>query len=496
MASTRHVIGLDSSTQSTKAVAWDQGGNIVAEARAPVALSQPRPGYAEQDPEDWWKAATATLREIAAAVDPASIEAMSISNQRETVAFLDAAGRSIRPAIVWLDERVIETMDDYARSMGADYLHAVSGKPVDTVPVVYRLDWMRRRTPEVLDAAAQVLDVHAFLTGRLTGTPLATFTSADPFGIFDIRRMDWSDAILESLGLTRAQLPRVVRPGTLAGRVHAAAAEATGLRPGTPVFAAGGDGQCAGLGTNAVEEGVVYLNLGTAIVSGVFSPQPAVGRYWRTMTSPTGEGYFLESIQKAGAFFINWVVDTFAGGRDDPAVFERLETEAAKLPVGADGLTMTPHILGVMNPHWDSRARGAMAGLSASHGRAHVYRAALEALTAEIARGLKAMESQGIRAACIRAIGGGAKSTLWLQMIADATGLVVERSLTVEASALGAGIIAAAGAGWYEDSRSAARGMTRTDRTVRPNAALSAEWSALLARQDQLYHDTLSYRAA
>ncbi|KQT85264.1 FGGY-family carbohydrate kinase [Aurantimonas sp. Leaf443] len=491
-----HVIGLDSSTQSTKAVVWDRSGAIVAEARAGIAMTHPRPGHAEQDPQDWWAALVSTLKEVAAAVGPQTIAGLAISNQRETVAFLDADGRSIRPAIVWLDERVIATMDDYAERMGAGFLHETTGKPVDTVPVVYRLDWLRRHEPRSLDAAARILDVHAYLTGRLTGTPTASFSSADPFGLFDIAAMDWSDPILSSVGIERRQLARLVRPGALVGPVNGEGVLATGLLPGTPVFAAGGDGQCAGLGTNAMEEGTVYLNLGTATVSGVFSATPAIGRHWRTMTSPTGDGYFLESIQKAGAFFVNWVVDTFGGGRDDPGVFERLEAEAAALPIGAEGLTMTPHIIGVMNPHWDPRARAAMVGLSASHGRAHIYRAALEALTAEIARGLKAMAGEGIALSRIRAIGGGAKSPLWLQMVADATGLPVERSQTVEASALGAGIIAATGAGWYADARAAARAMTRIDRTVQPRAETAGAWAALVARQERLYHDTMAYRAA
>ena len=170
----------------------------------------------------------------------------------------------------------------------------------------------------------------------------------------------------------------------------------TGLAAGTLVFGAGGDGQCAGLGTNAFQDGTVYLNLGTATVTGVYSATPAIDLNWRTMTGPTGDGYFLEALQKAGAFFVNWVVDTFAGGRADVHAFDRLEAEANALPIGSDGVTMTPHIVGVMNPDWDPSARAAIVGLSSHHGRANIYRAALEALTCEIMRGIAAMGKKGL----------------------------------------------------------------------------------------------------
>lgn len=496
MADTRYVVGIDSSTQSTKAVAFDRTGHAVAEGRAAVALSQPQPGYAEQDPEDWWSAATTALRGVADAVGADAIDAVAISNQRETVAFLGADGRPCAPAMVWLDERSLSTFADCADRLGRAWLHETTGKPIDTIPVLYRLDWLRKKAPDVLDGAARIVDVHGFLTGRLVGRTAATWTSADPFGIFDIHTMDWSEPILQSLGIPRAKLAEIVRPGTRVGGVTEEAARATSLKAGTPVFAGGGDGQCAGLGSNAFREGLVYLNLGTATITGVHSATARTSSNWRTMTGPTGEGYFLESVQKAGAFFVNWVVDTFAGGRGDPAVFDQLEAAAARIPIGCEGLMMTPHLLGVMNPHWDPNARAAIVGLAAYHGRAHLYRGALEALTLEIARALQAMASQGLPLQRIRAIGGGAKSDLWRRMIADATGLPVERSATLEASALGAGIIAAVGAGWFESFQAAAEAMTNELETVMPQPQARAAWQALLERHAFVYADTKRYATA
>ncbi len=490
-AARRYVVGIDSSTQSTKAIAWDAEGRVAAEGRATIALSQPSPGYAEQDCEEWWCALSSALRDVVTAVGAEAIDAVAISNQRETVAFLDKDGRAVRPAMVWLDERALSNYADYADRMGRDWLHRTTGKPIDTIPVVYRLDWLRRNDPAVLDASARITDVHAFLTGRLTGEAASTWSSADPFGIFDINAMDWSSPILDSVGMRREQLPALVKPGSLIG--HVRAESGTGIVAGTPVFGAGGDGQCAGLGTNAFQNGTVYLNLGTATVTGVYSATPVIDLNWRTMTGPTGEGYFLEALQKAGAFFVNWVVDNFAGGRADADSFERLEAEASALPIGSDGVTMTPHIVGVMNPHWDPSARAAIVGLSSRHGRANIYRAALEALTCEIVRGIAAMGEQGLSLQRIRAIGGGANSRLWLQMLADATRLPIELSKTVEASSLGAGIVAAVGARWFADYQSAAAAMTTISSVIEPRPEYFASWESLCERQAGIYFDTSKY---
>ncbi|WP_119166664.1 xylulokinase [Algihabitans albus] len=487
------IVGLDSSTQSTKAVAWTRGGEAVAEGRAPIPMATPAPGFAEQDIEDWWRAACTSLHELTSAVEPARIAGLAISNQRETVAFVDEDLKATRPAIVWLDERAIDEIPLLTAAFGAERLHATSGKPPDITPVVYRLSWLRRHEPEALKAAG-ILDVHGFLTGRLTGRPTASWTSADPFGLFDIEAKTWSEAVLAQLDLSENRFAALAQPGSRIGAVNPAAARETGLLPGTPVFAAGGDGQCAGLGVDAVRRGIVYLNLGTAIITGAWSPTPRIGCAWRTMTSPTGQGYFLEGCQRAGAFFVNWFVDTFAGGRDDPGVFARLEAAATAIPVGSEGVTVCPYLSGVMDPHWNPKARAGFLGLGAGHGIGHLYRASLEALTLETARCVAAMADDGLAPERILAVGGGANSALWVQMIADATGLPIVLSESLEASSLGAAMSAAVGLGWFVDFAAAAETMSRSGITVAPDPAARAAWDSLSGRQAAAYHASLPKR--
>lgn len=480
------VIGLDSSTQSTKALACDAQGNVVAEGRAPIPLSSPHPGAAEQDPEDWWRAAVDALRQVSRQIDVSRVKGLAISNQRETSAFLDDEGRSLHPALLWLDERGRSEIAAMATALGGARLHDISGKAPDMTPAIYRFAWLRRHRPDVLDRSRYLLDVQGFLVWRLTGHPATSWTSADPWGLFDIREKTWAAPLLDYVGLDAEKLAPAHRPASRLGLVNAAAAAQTGLAPGTPVFAAGGDGQCAGLGVDAVQPGRVYLNLGTAVITGLWTKDCAIDRHWRTMTSPTGDGYFLESCLRAGAFMLNWFVDALAGGQD-AATFARLEAAAAAIPIGAEGLLLCPYLSGCMNPHWDPDARAAFVGLSANHGVGHMYRAMLEAITLESAGAIAAMAAAGIAAREIVAIGGGARSALWRQIYADATGLPVMTGRTVDASAVGAAMTAAVGAGIHDSFAAAARTMSRLEPPTLPDPSVRDRYGALAELQGEVY---------
>lgn len=483
----RYVIGMDSSTQSVKAIAWTADGTPRAEGRAPHQMSMPKPDHAEQNADDWWSAAATALRELTSRIDPERVDGLAISNQRETMVLTDAGGRPLAPATLWLDSRARAMAKVLAGELGAERLHAISGKPVSTIPCAYRLRYMRAYEPKLLDDAAWIYSVHDFLTRKLTGQASASWTSADPFGIFDIREKAWSREILDHLGIPLEKLPPAHRPGTLIGHVTAAAASATGLRAGTPVYAAGGDGHCAGLGVGAINPGAVYLNLGTAVVGGIWSSEPELSRYWRTLVSPSGDGYLLESCQRAGAYFVNWLLDTFAGGRANPQIFEQLEAQARQLPIGSGGVTVCTYLVGCMDPHWDEDARATFTGMGPETGMGHVYRASLEAITLEFARAIEQMRASNVAIDRIVAIGGGAGSPLWLSMIADSTGLPVIRGLSSEASALGAGMTAAVGAGWYGNFPAAAAGMARIAEQIDPSPANLPTWQELSQRQARVY---------
>lgn len=481
------VIGIDSSTQSTKAVAFDAHGHVVAEGRAPIVMSSPHPAWMEQDPEEWWGSLCAALRQLWTRVHPERVAAVAVANQRETIALLDEHGRAVRPAITWLDERARDTLPALASALGADLIHHTTGRPVDLTPPLCRLAWLRDHESGAYARTRTFADVQSFLNLRLAGTLAAGWASCDPLGTFDIHARAWSAPILAYLDLDETRFSRPVRPGTALGTVTPSAARDTGLREGTLLVAGGGDGQCAALGTGCLAPGRAYVNLGTAIVFGAWSPEARIDSHWRTLLSASGQGFLHETVQRTGAYLITWFLRTFVEGASSTEALAALERDASRVPLGADGLITLPYWSGCMNPHWDPDARGVLVGLGSGHTRAHVYRSILEGLTLESAAAIHAVQHAGIDVNELIAIGGGATSPLWVQMLADATGQDLLVSDTQEASALGAAMLAARGAGWFHSPEDAVASMRGEARRVPPNTDLTARYAELIELQAAVY---------
>ena len=481
------VSGIDSSTQSTKAIAFDATGVARAQSQAPIAMASLGNARFEQDPRDWWGSLVVALRSLFVQVDARRIAAVAIANQRESMAPLDAAGVPLRPAMLWLDERGRDYLPLLADWFGAQWLHRTTGKPIDLTPAISRLAWLRDHEPETFARAAVFTEVQAYLVRGLTGTFATSWASSDPTGVFDIEARVWSEPILSKLDLDATRFAPSYAPGTILGETLAAVARETGLPAGTPVVAGGGDGQCAGLGTNCVLPGRAYLNLGTAIVSGVWSQTYAYTPSWRTLLAASAHGYILETVQRSGAFLMDWFRTNFVAAAAGEDIFAKLESAASALPIGSDGLLTLPYWSGCMNPHWDPDARGCIVGFTNSHGAGHVYRSILEGLTLECARAASAMEAAGVTIDEHVVIGGGARSPLWVQMVADATGRPARICDTVQASALGAGMLAAYGAGWFDSIEDAAAAMSAKTTAIEPNRHNAARYAELMELQGSLY---------
>lgn len=481
-------IGIDSSTTATKVIAWDSVGRSIAQSSCSIPLSSPKSCWYEQDPENWWSSAVKALRDLLQQVDKERIAAIAVANQRETFAALDSKGDPVRPAIIWLDERCREQVDKFAQLFGDENLHRITGKPKDYAPVVYRLAWMKEHEPELYKKASVFSDVQAYLVNKLTGSIKTSWASADPMGIFDLERKEWSQEILKQLDITPDKLPVAACPGTLLGYVTEASARLTGLRAGTPVAAGGGDGQSAGLGVNALTPSRAYLNLGTAVVSGSFIQNYIVDKAFRTMAACSDEGYYCETSLRSGSFLIDWflnkVVKADLPGQTE--IYEIMEEEAGRTEAGSEGLFVLPYWNAVMNPYWDPDARGCIIGLSSGHGRGHIYRAILEGIAMEQTLATDLVEkAAGINIEEFAVIGGGAKSSLWRQIISDTSGRKVLQMATAEASALGAGISAAVMAGRFSSFKQAADSMTHVISETHPNPENAKRYRELL----QIYRD-------
>lgn len=481
------VVAVDSSTTACKAIVWDRSGQMVAEGRAALSLLTPHPGWYEQRASDWWTATAQALREAVAQVDPRRLSALCITPQRESFVLVDAQCRPLRNAILWLDERSFAQAAAVKARLGAQYVHQISGKPVATRPSLYKLLWLQEHEPAVLRSAYKALDVHAYLVWHLTGAWATSWACADPMGLVDMRSFSWSTELLEALGLDPAQCVELAPPGAVLGEVTAAAAQLTGLPAGLPLVAGAGDGQSAGLGANVTRQGLAYLNLGTAIVSGAHAEQYAADLAYRTLASPIAGAYTLETVISGGTFTVSWFVERFArelqGAAPPLTAEELLEAEARAVPPGAQGLLLVPYWIGAASLYWDDHATGVTVGWSGAHQRGHFYRAVLEGIAFE-----QRLATEGVEAALGQpldeyvALGGGSKSDLWCQIVADITGKRVTRAGTAEATCLGAAILAATAVGWYQDPRAAALAMTSTGTSFEPQPAAQQLY-------DQLYRE-------
>jgi len=469
------VIGLDCSTTACKAIAWDLTGAAVAQARRSLALLTPRPGWHEQRADDWWTAAAEALREVAGQVGASRLAALSIAHQRETFVPVDAGGRPVRNAIVWMDARAAGLLPQLAAAIGAERFHQITGKPLSGNLSVAKIAWLREHEAETFGHTHSFLDAHAFLIQRLTGRRCTGWGSADPMGLFDMAQRGWADEILAAVGVRPAQMPELRPPAAIIGGVTREASAACGLPSGLPVVCGLGDGQAAGLGANITGRGRAYLNLGTAVVAGTHAESYRVDRAFRATCSGIPGAFLLETVLLGGTYTTNWFCERFGG------TAEELDAAVAGLPAGSEGLLLVPYWNSAMNPYWDAAASGIVVGWRGAHDRRHLYRAILEGIAFE-----QRLHTEGVEAATgeqiagFTAMGGGSRSALWCQLIADVTGKVVQRCATPDASALGAGILAAAGSGLYPNVAAAAAAMTRLEPSVfTPHAERHAAYSLL-----------------
>jgi xylulokinase len=469
------VIGVDSSTTSCKAIAWDAQGRALAEGRGgPFAMLSPEPNFYEQHAEEWWRALCVALKDLGSKIDFAQARAICLTHQRETFVPVDENGKPLRNGITWLDERSRDQLKTIQDKVGAEALHRITGKALSITPSLSKILWLMAHEPESIARAYKILDVHGFLVHRLIGEFKTSVACADPMGLVDMQKGRWADALMRQLGLDEMQFATLVRPGEGMGEVTAQASSATGLPVGLPVVAAAGDGQCAGLGANALGKTRAYLNLGTAVIGGFYSPTYLTDSWYRTMAAPLPQGYFLENVLKGGVFTVGWFVDKFASDlKINPIGLspeQQLEAAAAKVPPGSLGLLLVPYWSNVMTPYWDAAATGITIGWTGQHGREHFYRAIMEGIAFEQRlTGDGTMRNLGYRVNEYVTMGGGSKSNLWCQIVADVTGVDVVRSTSVEATCLGAGILAATAAGWYANAMQAAETMTGTSERFSPN---------------------------
>ena len=458
------VMGLDCSTSSCKAVVWDCCGNVIARGQSSLAMITPQPGWHEQPAKSWWEATVQSIRQAVSQVDGRLLRGVCIAHQRETFVPVDEHGQPLSNASIWMDERARDILPDLEKAFGQETFHRITGKRLSVNLTIAKIAWLKQYRPDIFALTSKYLDVHSFLVHQLTGLYRTGWGCADPTGMFDIQSNAWAETLLSQVGIRLDQLPEVYPPGMVLGTVLPSAAEACGLPADLPVVAGIGDGQASGLGVNITTPGEAYLSLGTSVISGTYSDKYVFNPAFRTMTGGIAGSYLLETVLLGGGYTLAWFMEKMAAqpGQDVEQLQAYYDQAASELGPGSAGMVVVPYWNSVLGPYWDPAASGIIVGWRGFHQLTHLYRAILEGVAFEQHLGTLGVEKAlGDPVQRYIAMGGGAQSHLWCQIIADVNNKPVFRAATTDAAALGAGILAATAAGCFANARQAAQEMSQ-----------------------------------
>jgi xylulokinase len=465
------LVGLDVGTTGVKALALSPEGDVLTRIEEAYPLSTPQPGWAEQDPENWWRAAKSAL----AGLGTADLAGLGLTGQMHGLVVLDERERVLRPAILWNDQRTAAECVEIEERLGLRRLVELTGNralPGFTAP---KLLWLRRHEPEVYERIAHVLLPKDYVRLRLTGARAIDATDASGTLLFDVARRRWSDEVLAALEIPPEWLPTVLESPALAGHTS----------DGVPVAAGAGDQAAGALGVGVDRPGPLSVVLGTSGV--VFAALPAFaanpeGRL-HSFCHAVPDGWHAMGVMLAAAGSLSWLRDVVAPGES----FETLTAEAEPRPAGAEGLVFLPYLAGERTPHADPDARGAFVGLSLRHDRGALVRAVLEGVAFGLRDALELLKELGVEPQIGRASGGGARSDLWLRIVASVLGIPLERTAVEEGAAYGAALLGGVAAGVFGDVHEALAACVRVRDRIEPEPAWADSYASEYQRFRALY---------
>ena len=471
------LLGIDTSTTATKALLMDESGHVLSVGATAHSLQTPKPLWSEQNPDEWWRAASQSIRTALADAGATGqdVNAVGLTGQMHGMVCLDSAGQVLRPALLWNDGRAQAECETIREEMGGlAALVRETGNDAFAGFTLPKLLWVRQHEPEVYARIAQILLPKDFLRYKLTGAYATDRAGAGGTLMLGLDSRDWSEAVLDALHIPPAWLPPTHEGTEVTGVISDRAADETGLAVGTPVVGGGGDQAANAVGVGAVEPGVWALSLGTSGV--VFAPTdtPRVAPEGRAHAFPHAVPglWHMMGVMLSAAGSLRWYRDTFAPGVD----YDALLAEAESVPQGADGLTFLPYLAGERTPHANALAQGGFVGLTLRHGRGHATRAVLEGVAFGLRDNLELLRQSGVAAPRdVRVAGGGAVSPLWRQVLADTLGVPLSPVQAPEAAAFGAALLAGVGGGVWPDVPTATRETVVTGDPTEPSASLYEE---------------------
>jgi xylulokinase len=491
----RFLLGIDVGTTGVKAALFTREGLLAAVGRAEYPTQFPRPGWAEQDPQDWWRAVCLAIHQVLAEIPGAAarVAAAAVSAQAPTLLALDGNGIPLRPALIWMDRRAEPQAAALKGLFGSDAIERLAGNRSDPFYVAPKLRWFKENEPELFGRTATFAQINGYIGFRLTNAWSLDPVHAALLLLRDWKTGAWLPDMCAACGVEPALFP-AIRPGhDRLGEVTADAAAQTGLAVGTPVMVGTVDGAAAALEAGAVEPGLAAEMTGTSTV--LLMPNDSAATQAAFIAMPhaiSGLSLLLGAMATSGAC-LRWYRDQFgqpesqAGRETGTDPYDLLTEAAAGVRPGSRGVLFLPYMMGERSPIWNTNARGVLFGLTLSTPREAVVRAILEGTVYALRHNVEVAMQAGVRLQEIRCVGGGARSHLWCQMKADILGLPILVPKTSVGAAFGAGVLAGMGIGWYPDVKGALRAMVAVEKTFEPRSENQRIYQEMYAAFRSLY---------
>src|SRR5271170_5459411 len=495
-------LGIDVGTGGTRAVVVDEQGKVLASASSEhEPFRAPYPGWAEQDPEDWWRAAQEAINEaISASVQSgdgiasngAKIAAVGLTGQMHGAVMLDAAGEVLRPALIWCDQRTGPQCDWLHEKIGRERLIELTCNPALPNFTLTKLLWVKEHEPEIFARIAHVMCPKDYVRYRLTGSFAIDVHEASGTLLLDVTNRKWSAEVARVSGIDEAWLPPLYESQEVCAHISATAAADTGLTQGTPVVAGAGDQGAGAVGMGILKPGAVSATIGTSGVVFAATDKPTrdpVGRLHTFCHAVPGRWHVMGVTQSAG-LSLRWFRDTFAPG----ATYDALSRTAANIAPGSDGLLWAPYLLGERTPHLDSQATAAFYGITASHTRGHLVRAVLEGVAYSLKDTFTLFAELGIPVQGVRLGGGGARGPLWRSIQASIYGYASDVLVAEEGAAFGAALLAGVGVGAWPDTDAACASAIQVAEQIAPDPATAQGYANGYKVYQRLYPALRSIR--
>lgn len=493
----KYLLGIDLGTSGTKTVLFDEHCVTIASATIEYPLSQPHNGWAEQNPEDWYRAAVGTIQSVLqqSGVAAENIVSVGISGQMHGLVMLDDQGRVLRPSIIWCDQRTAEECRQITERVGAEKLIEITANPALTGFTASKILWVRNNQPDIYKQCRHILLPKDYLRYKLTGEFATEVSDASGMQLLDVPGRRWSDAVLNALDIDPALLAKVYESPDVTGNISSEAAEATGLSTKTVVVGGAGDNAAAAVGTGVVVDGAAFTTIGTSGVVFAHTSSLSIdpkGRVHTFCCAVPGAWHVMGVTQAAG-LSLKWFRDQFChaemdaadGLGDDP--YKLMDQQAKRVPIGANRLLYLPYLMGERTPHLDANCRGAFIGLSGMHTRQDMLRAVMEGVVYSLRDCVEVLRGMGASPAEMLACGGGGSSPLWRQMLADVYGCPVRTVQSKEGPALGVAILAGVGAGLYKSVPEACKELIQVNDPQNPIAENSKKYAAYYEMYKTMY---------